>query len=84
MDSLWARGRLVVFGLAGGLHDGLEGDLAGVSGLGLGGMGLKGVQEVGDALHQAIVDDALVLERLDLVLALQSLLVNLVLLCADE
>ncbi|GJC91136.1 hypothetical protein ColLi_13974 [Colletotrichum liriopes] len=47
-------------------------------------MGLEGVEQLGYALHQAIVDDALVLERLDLVLALKALLVDLVLLCSDE
>ena len=41
-------------------------------------------QERGDALHQAIIDDALVLQRLDLVLPLLSLLMDLVLLCTDE
>ncbi|GKT88388.1 hypothetical protein Ct61P_06238 [Colletotrichum tofieldiae] len=47
-------------------------------------MGLEGVEQLGYALHQAIVDDALVLERLDLVLALKALLVDLVLLRSDE
>ena len=47
-------------------------------------MGLQGVQQAADPSEQAIVDDPLILVGLDLVLALESLLVNLVLLCADE
>lgn len=47
-------------------------------------MGPQRGQERRDALHQAIVDDALILERLDLMLPLLTLLVDLVLLGADK
>jgi hypothetical protein len=47
-------------------------------------MGFQGVEEARDALDQRVVDDALVLEGLDLVLALLALGMDLVLLGADE
>jgi len=47
-------------------------------------MGLEGGDQVRDALDEGVVDDSLVLVRLDLGLALLSLLVDLLLLCADK
>lgn len=47
-------------------------------------MGAQGGEQGGDALQQAIVDYALIFEGLDLVLALEALLVDLVLFGADE
>ena len=44
----------------------------------------QGVQQCVDALEQAIVDESLVLESLDLDLAVMALLVDLILLCSDE
>ena len=44
----------------------------------------QGVQQCVDALEQAVVDESLVFESLDLDLPLMALLVDLVLLCADE
>jgi len=46
--------------------------------------GLQRVEQVVYALDQAIVDDLLVLEGLDLVFAIDTLLVDLVLLCTDK
>lgn len=45
---------------------------------------LKGSKETGDALNEAIVDDAFVLKGFDVVLALLAFLVDLVLFGADE
>jgi hypothetical protein len=47
-------------------------------------MCFEGGEKGGDALDQGVVDDALVLEGLDLVPALLAFGVNLVLLGADE
>ncbi len=47
-------------------------------------MGLEGVEERGDALDQGIIDDALILESLDVILALLALSVDLILLGSDE
>ena len=47
-------------------------------------MGLERRDQVRDALDEGIVDDSLVLVRLDLGLALLALLVNLLLLRPDE
>lgn len=47
-------------------------------------MALEGVQQGRYALHEAIVDQALVLVDLDVELALLALLVNLILLGPDE
>lgn len=44
----------------------------------------KGGEEGGDALEEAIVDDAFVLEDLDVVFALEAFLVDLGLFGADE
>lgn len=86
VDDGGARGWLVVLGVerGGRLHDGAESHLGRVAGLGLGGMGLEGGDQVRDALDEGVVDDSLVLVRLDLGLALLSLLVDLLLLCADK
>jgi hypothetical protein len=46
--------------------------------------GLQRVEQVVYALDQAIVDDLFILEGLDLVFAIDTLLVDLILLCADE
>jgi hypothetical protein len=46
--------------------------------------GLQRVEQVVYALDQTIVDDLFVLEGLDLVFAIDTLLVDLVLLCTDE
>jgi hypothetical protein len=46
--------------------------------------GLQRVEQVVYALDQTIVDNLLILEGLDLVFAIDTLLVDLVLLCADE
>lgn len=47
-------------------------------------MRLKCCDETVDAVEEAIVDDALVFVGRDLVLAVLTLLVDLVLLCTDE
>ena len=47
-------------------------------------MGLQGSEESIDPLEQAIVDNPLVLVGFDLILPLESLLMNLILLCTDE
>lgn len=47
-------------------------------------MGLEGGDQVRDALDEGVVDDSLVLVRLDLGLALLALLMDLLLLRADE
>lgn len=47
-------------------------------------MGTEGGEEGGDALDEAVVDDALVLEGLDILSPLLTLLVDLVLLGSDE
>lgn len=47
-------------------------------------MGLEGRKQARDARDEPIIDDALVLVLLDMELALLALLVDLVLLCADE
>ena len=47
-------------------------------------VGSEGGEEGRDALQQAVVDDALVLEGFDVLFALLALLVDLVLLCADK
>jgi hypothetical protein len=44
----------------------------------------EGSQELRDALQEAVIDDALVLERLDFMFPLLTFLVNLVLLGSDE
>ena len=86
MDAGWARWWLVVFGIerCGGFHDCLEGDLARVSCLGIGGVGLERGEQRRDALDEGVIDYALVLEGLNVVLALLTLGVNLVLLGSDE
>ena len=84
MNAGWPLRRLVVLGVAGGLHDGLEGNLCGIPVLGVGGMSLEGGQETGYALHQTIVDLLLVLQGLDLVSPLLTLGMDLVLLGANE
>ena len=47
-------------------------------------MGLQGNEKAIDSLGKAIVDDPLVLISLDFILALVSLLVDLVLFCSNE
>lgn len=47
-------------------------------------MGFQRRQQGGDPLDQGVIDDALILERLDLVLTLLPLEVDLVLFRADE
>lgn len=47
-------------------------------------MGFQSGEEAPNAAEEAIVDDALVLQSDDLVLAELALLVDLILLCADE
>lgn len=47
-------------------------------------MGLEGGDQVRDALDEGVVDDSLVLVRLDLGLALLALLMDLLLLRSDE
>ena len=65
------------------LHQALEDDLVGaVAVLGL--VALEGGEQLADALGEPVVDDALILERLDLVAAAFALGVDLVLLGADE
>jgi hypothetical protein len=69
------------------LHHGLEDELVVVLAIALGLpvlVRLEGCEEAVDALGEAIVDDALVLERLYLVAAVVALLVNLCLFGADE
>lgn len=47
-------------------------------------MRLEDIKKVVDAGKETIINDTLVLEGLDLVFALGTLLVNLVLLCSNE
>ena len=84
MNSGRALGGLVIFRVASGFHDGLEGDLAGVSGLGIGSMSPEGGEEARYAFHQIIVDLLLVLQGLNLVSPLLTLGVDLVLLGTDK
>jgi hypothetical protein len=46
--------------------------------------GLQRVEQVVYTLNETIVDDLFILEGLDLVFAIDTLLVDLILLCADE
>jgi hypothetical protein len=69
------------------LHHGLEYELVVVCAIAFSLLVLvrfEGSQEAVDALCKAVVDDALILERLDLVAALIALLVYLCLFGADE
>ena len=86
MYTTWRRWRGVLVGRASALDQGLE-DVAFNAGLGLLGLLLVSVEsskQLVDTVNQAIVDDLLVLQSLDLVFAIDTLLMNLVLLRADE
>jgi len=86
VDTAWWGWRGILVRRAGALDEGLE-DVTFKARLSLFGLlfeGLQRVKQVVYALDQAIVDDLLVLEGLDLVFAIDTLLVDLILLCADE
>jgi hypothetical protein len=80
------RGRGILVGGASARNQSLE-DVTFKAGRGLLGflfVGFKGLEQTVDAVEQAKVDDFLVLESLNLVFAVDTLLVNLVLLCTDK
>lgn len=86
MDTAWWGWRGILVRRAGALNEGLE-DVtfeARLSLLGFLREGVQRVEQVVYAVDEAIVDDLFVLEGLDLVFAIDTLLVDLILLCADE
>ena len=86
MDTAWWGWRGILVRRASAFDEGLE-DVTFEARLGLFGFLLERLQRVEQvvyAVDEAIVDDLLVLEGLDLVFAIDTLLVDLVLLCTDE
>jgi hypothetical protein len=86
MDTSWWGWRGVCIRRASALDESLE-DVAFETRLSLFGLlfeGLERFKQVVYAFDQAIVNDLFVLEGFNLVFAIDTLLVNLILLCADE
>lgn len=86
MDTAWWGWRGILVRRASAFDEGLE-DVTFEARLGLFGFLLERLQRVEQvvyAVDEAIVDDLLVLEGLDLVFAIDTLLVDLVLLCTNE
>ena len=84
MDAHWSGRRLIILRITYRLHDSLEDQLIRTAFLGFIFVRLQGREEGVDALEKAFVNDAFVLVGLDFVLAFGSLLVDLILLCANK